>query len=100
VSYGSADKSCSQYQQARGERASTNGAEFRNWLAGYISGVNAISLTSGDILGGAELIDAVGWLDEWCVAHPLASFGGAVAALVAGDQKQLRHAQLRGVATH
>lgn len=98
VSYGSADKTCTQYLQARGGRDSINGAEFRDWLAGYLSGVNAMSLASGNVLGDAELLDAVHWLDEWCGAHPVASYSSAAEALVTAQGRE-GSASLR-VATH
>lgn len=88
VSYGSADKTCSQYLQAREGRDSINGAEFRDWLAGYLSGVNAISLASGNVLGSAELLDAVHWLDEWCTSHPVASYSSAAEALVSAQSSE------------
>jgi len=87
VNYGAADKTCGQYLEAREERAPANGAEFRDWVAGYLSGVNTISLTTGNVLGGAELLDAVRWLDAWCDAHPLTAFSGAAEALVLQNER-------------
>lgn len=88
VSYGSADKTCARYLQARESRDDINGAEFRDWLAGYLSGVNAMSLASSNVLGNSELLDAVQWLDEWCSAHPAASYISAAEALVTAHDRE------------
>lgn len=88
VSYGSADKTCSQYLRARGDRDRINGAEFRDWLAGYLSGVNAMSLESGNVLGNSELLDAVRWLDDWCSGHPFVSYSTAAAELVSAQVRE------------
>jgi hypothetical protein len=89
TTYGSADKSCSAYLDAREQRDpiySDAAAEFTNWLGGYLSGVNAMSFNTNNILGNAELADAVSWLERYCGAHPPASFGNAVDALVLAQQ--------------
>ena len=89
TSYGSADKSCELYLGAREQRDATYldaSAEFTNWLGGYLSGVNAMSLDTNDILGMTELSDGVSWLERYCSAHYLTSFGDAVHALVLAQQ--------------
>lgn len=89
TTYGSADKPCSVYLEAREQRDavySDASAEFTNWLGGYLSGVNAMSFNTNNVLGGAELADAVSWLERYCSAHPLTSFGNAVDALVLAQQ--------------
>jgi hypothetical protein len=89
TSYGSADKSCQLYLGAREQRDATYleaSAEFTNWLGGYLSGVNAMSLDTNDVLGKAALADAVAWLERYCTAHVLVTFGEAVDALVLAQQ--------------
>jgi hypothetical protein len=89
TSYGSAGKSCGVYLDARAQRDATYldaSAEFTNWLGGYLSGVNAMSLSTTNVLGDAQLIDAVSWLERYCVAHPTTSFGDAADALVVAQQ--------------
>lgn len=89
TSYGSADKSCEVYLAAREQRDEAYldaSAEFTNWLGGYLSGVNAMSLDTNDILGKTELSDAVSWLERYCKAHSLTSFGDAVDALLQAQQ--------------
>lgn len=88
ASYGSADKTCSQYLRAREDRDRISGAEFRDWLAGYLSGVNAMSLASGNVLGNSELLDAVHWVDDWCSGHPSVSYSAAAEALVSAQQRE------------
>lgn len=89
TSYGSAGKSCESYLDAREQRDATYldaSAEFTNWLGGYLSGVNAMSLRTENVLGAAGLGDAVSWLQGYCQAHPVTSFGDAVDALLAAQQ--------------
>ena len=83
--YGAADKSCQVYRDARAQREVNYWTEFTDWLGGYLSGVNAISLRTANILGDAKLTDAVHWLDDYCDAHPPTSFNAAVEALVAAN---------------
>ena len=83
--YGAADKSCQVYRDARAQREVNYWTEFTDWLGGYLSGVNAISLRTANILGDAKLTDAVHWLDDYCGAHPPTSFNAAVEALVAAN---------------
>jgi hypothetical protein len=88
-SYGTADKSCGVYIEAREQRDAAYldaAAEFTNWLGGYLSGVNAMSLDTNDVLGKAELSEAVSWLERYCGAHAPAPFGDAVNALVLAQQ--------------
>jgi hypothetical protein len=89
ISYGSADKSCDVYLDARQQRDVAYldaSAEFTNWLGGYLSGVNAMSLSTNNVLGKGELTDAISWLERYCGGHPLISFGNAVGALVVAQQ--------------
>jgi len=79
--YGSGFKPCRSYIEAR-EPQSMDTAEFIDWLGGYLSGVNAISLKYNDILGASQLTQAVYWLDEYCSSHPVEPFAVAVGALV------------------
>lgn len=90
ANYGSVDRSCRVYREAKEQRDVIYWEQFTgftNWLGGYLSGVNAISLNTNNILGNAELTEAVSWLDTYCSAHPLTSFGAAVEALVAARQR-------------
>jgi hypothetical protein len=99
TSYGSADKSCGVYLDAREQRDTIyldESVEFTNWLGGYLSGVNAMSFDTNNILGSAELSDAVSWLERYCTAHAVTSFGDAVGALVLAQQA--RYASQPGAA--
>jgi hypothetical protein len=86
TNYGSGFKSCETYIEAR-EPQSLDNAEFLDWLGGYLSGVNAISLRTNNILGGSELTQAIYWLDNYCNAHPKEPFAMAVGALVTADHR-------------
>jgi hypothetical protein len=85
TTYGSADKACHLFVEAREQQQSEYWREFLHWLGGYLSGVNAASLRTNNVLGGAELEDALHWLDTFCSAHPITSFGVAVDALIAAS---------------
>ena len=85
TSYGAADKSCQVYRDARAQREVNYWTEFTDWLGGYLSGVNAMSLRTANILGDAELTTAVRWLDDYCGAHSPTPFSAAVEALVAAN---------------
>jgi hypothetical protein len=82
TSYGSADKACQVFVEAREQKQPDFWAEFLHWLGGYLSGVNAMSLRTSNVLGNAELADAVHWLDIYCSAHSGTPFGAAVEALI------------------
>lgn len=84
TAYGSGYKSCAVYLEARGQQ-NVDGVEFVAWLGGYVSGVNAISLSTDNVLGESQLTDAVYWLDKYCSAHPLTPFGMAVEAIIAAN---------------
>jgi hypothetical protein len=83
TTYGSADKACHVFVEAREQQQADFWAEFLHWLGGYLSGVNVMSLHTNNVLGDAELADAVHWLDTFCSAHPGTAFGTAVDALIA-----------------
>ena len=83
TTYGSADKACHLFVEAREQQQAEYWAEFLHWLGGYLSGVNTISLRTNNVLGAAELADAVHWLDIFCSDHPVTPFGTAVDALIA-----------------
>jgi hypothetical protein len=86
TTYGSADKACHVFVEAREQKQTDFWAEFLHWLGGYLSGVNAMSLHTNNVLGDAELADAVHWLDNYCGAHPVMPFGAAVEALISASQ--------------
>jgi hypothetical protein len=86
TTYGSVDKACRAYVSAREQYDGAELTEFLDWLGGYLSGVNAISLDPSSILGDAPLAQAVQWLNTYCSGHPLETFGAAVEALVASNR--------------
>jgi hypothetical protein len=88
TTYGSADKACQVFVEAREQQQVDSWAEFLRWLGGYLSGVNATSLRTNNVLGNVELVDAVHWLDTYCDAHPATAFGSAVDALIVVAQTQ------------
>jgi hypothetical protein len=81
ATYGVGYKSCSAYMEAR-EQQSAEVLEFVDWLGGYVSGVNAISLNTNDILGSSDLTDTISWLDNYCRENPGVRFSAAAEARV------------------
>jgi len=69
ISYGSGLRLCSAYLQA-GAADSLDHAEFIDWVGGYVSGFNALSLHTTSILGSRELTAALDGLKQYCAMHP------------------------------
>jgi hypothetical protein len=89
TAYGSGYKSCATYRQAREEQTlelNVDNTEFIAWLGGYLSGVNAMSLSSNNVLGILGLGQATRWLDDFCSDHTEVAFGAAVGELIANTR--------------
>jgi hypothetical protein len=86
ATYGSEAKPCGAYLAARTQEDIVDWGQFRDWIGGYLSGVNAMSLSTNNVLGNAELTQAVYWLDRYCSTQPTVPFGAAAEALVAENQ--------------
>jgi hypothetical protein len=86
TTYGTGFKSCSVYQYAR-EQSNADEIAFVDWLGGYLSGVNAMSLTTNNILGKSDLTAVIYWLDDYCRANPRARFAEAVDARLAPNRR-------------
>ncbi|MFI4867867.1 MAG: hypothetical protein ACHQDD_00770 [Steroidobacterales bacterium] len=82
TTYGTGFKSCETYLDAR-ELRNTDEMAFVDWLGGYLSGVNAISKSTSNILGTSDLTGAIYWLDNYCREHSPARFAAAADARVA-----------------
>jgi hypothetical protein len=103
VAYGSGYKSCAVYQQAReqpGMDLNVDHTEFIAWLGGFLSGVNAISLTTGNVMGSLGLSGAVQWLDEYCQIHGQTAFGAAVQTLIDRSPDDSDAAHVADTGTH
>jgi hypothetical protein len=86
TTYGTGFKSCSVYLYAR-EQSNADEIAFVDWLGGYLSGVNAISLTTDNILGNSDLTATIYWIDDYCRANPRARFAEAVDARLAPNHR-------------
>jgi hypothetical protein len=86
TTYGTGFKSCAVYLYAR-EQQNADEAAFVDWFGGYLSGVNAISLTTNNILGDSDFTGAIYWIDNYCRANPRARFAEAVDARVALNRR-------------
>ncbi len=82
TTYGAGYKSCAVYMKAR-EQPSADEASFLSWLAGFVSGVNAVSLHTDDVLGDPDLSATIQWLDVYCQGNPQHQFAAAVTARLA-----------------
>ena len=89
TSYGTGSKPCTMYLDARKPRDifAAVRTEFVDWIGGYLSGLNAISVSTNNVLGGSELTGALHWLDDYCSANPSARFESAVETLVAANRR-------------
>jgi hypothetical protein len=83
ITYGAGLKSCGEYLDAR-EQQTADEVSFLDWLAGYVSGVNAISNRTNNVLGDSNLMGAVYWLGRYCHAHPVTPVAVALDMLVVG----------------
>jgi hypothetical protein len=83
ITYGAGFKSCGTYLTAR-ETRDPDEMEFVDWLGGYLSGVNAISLDTTNVLGTSDLAGTISWLDNYCRERAAARFAAAAEARVAG----------------
>jgi len=79
--YGSGFRPCTSYIGSR-QPQGLDSDEFIDWLGGYLSGANAMSLKTNDVLGSSELTQAIFWLDDYCTTHPVTPFSLAVSAMV------------------
>jgi hypothetical protein len=80
TTYGSGLKSCAAYLSAR-KQSDSDALAFIDWLGGYMSGANALSLRTGDVLGVTDLKGALGKLDTLCDANRSLPFASAAGQL-------------------
>jgi hypothetical protein len=86
TTYGTGSKPCSVYLYAR-EQSNADEIAFVDWLGGYLSGVNAISLTTNNVLGNSDLTAVIYWIDDYCLANPGARFAEAIDARLAPNRR-------------
>jgi hypothetical protein len=86
VTYGAGFRPCSLYLEARRER-SPDEAAFMDWLSGYVSAVNAFSLSTDSVLGNSDITDAIQWVDDYCEAHSDVHFATAAEARILGGSR-------------
>jgi len=88
ITYGAGFRSCDAYIEARQQR-SPEEAGFLDWLGGYVSAINAFSLSTDSVLGKSDITKAVQWVDEYCQAHSGMHFADAVEARVLGGPRPI-----------
>ena len=79
TTYGVGFKSCSSYITARQQQGADE-SSFVDWLGGYLSAVNAFSLSTDNVLGNLDLTAAILWVDDYCQAHLGERFSSAAEA--------------------
>src|ERR1700722_1186323 len=83
TTYGAGLKTCATYLDAR-QQQDTDEVAFVEWFSGYASGVNSTSNHTNNILGDANLKEAVYRLGNYCRAHPVTPVAAALDVLVIG----------------
>jgi hypothetical protein len=53
------------------------------WVQGFLTGYNLYGPETPDITRGTDANDVAGWVDDYCVEHPVNNIAGAAEALVA-----------------
>jgi hypothetical protein len=86
TTYGTGLQSCGAYLNDR-EQQNADEVDFVDWLSGYLSGVNATSSHTNNILGDSDLTGAIHWLDNYCHLNPRTRFAAAVDARVAPNRR-------------
>jgi hypothetical protein len=55
------------------DRKTDDALPLEGWILGFVSGANAYGETGGDIAPGVTSEGLIGWVDQYCLAHPLDS---------------------------
>jgi hypothetical protein len=75
-------ETCGKWTEDRGHRASGAWLYAGNWALGYLSGVAMFG--DYDILLRLDSDAVFGWLDNYCLMHPLTPFTDALVEFVHG----------------
>jgi hypothetical protein len=78
---GAGTASCGQWTAYR-KPGDLLAAAFESWLMGYLSAFATFQEGGREILGGTDNMAFVGWVSNFCKAHPLDSINSAALALV------------------
>jgi hypothetical protein len=81
TTYGFGLQPCGAYLDDR-KKQNADEVAFIEWLGGYLSGVNATSTHTSNILGDLNLKGAVNKLVSYCHAHPLQTVAVALDVFV------------------
>jgi hypothetical protein len=91
VIFGQGKNSCGAWTQARQTRSVSAGLSAQ-WVAGYLSGMNTqLNLSSpqndslyrqDDPLLGTDFDGLMGWIDNYCMSHPLKPIVAAAQSLI------------------
>ena len=91
---------CGLWTQAR-QIGDVNGVWWKTlilgWVQGYLTGYNHYGPGMFDVTKGVGADIVTGWVDDYCVQHPLNNIAGAAEALIIDlDKSRKDQLQLRG----
>ena len=84
--WGAGARSCHQYRGVV-DKADESRA-FKDFLLGYLTAYNTLAPDTYNAVGGLSLVDALGWLDEYCRQHEMDSFERAIGQLLVAHHDQ------------
>lgn len=61
------------------------------WVQGFLTAQNLYGPAMFDLAKGTDAAEVAGWVDDYCVQHPLNNIAGAAEALVTDLQKPRKH---------
>lgn len=62
--------SCGYWSEQR--RQTTGRSQmWEGWILGFISGLNVFGANNGNVAPGLQADGLLGWIDQYCSAHPL-----------------------------
>ena len=83
--WGPGAKSCHSYNQASGDDARI---PYRNYVMGYLTAYNAVSVETYAITRDMNLEAVMGWLDDYCGQKPMHSFEQALIDLTSSHVEE------------
>jgi hypothetical protein len=78
VPVGMGRSSCAAYLELKG---SAQEERFQDWLAGYLTALNAEVARTGDVLTGKDMLWVATWVGQYCTQNPGVPFSYASIAL-------------------
>jgi hypothetical protein len=80
--WGAGTVSCGEWTKNRSPSELEPAAQMSNWLLGFITGYNAYRSETPDIASTTDMAGLEGWIDNYCLHHPLDPLFQAAGALL------------------